>query len=411
MSVLKRLINGLWVPELEYPVYTDEQARLAAPPEDESTIGTLIHESTDKTVLANDDEFSIWNSITGLSARIKKSSFITQLNSLYESARLYTGSTIGIDSTLTQAVTALDKALTISEFPVTSIAAGSWATASGSVTDLATLSDTSMVFTEGGGANSFVELLFDNVTNLSMIHIHYRYYSTSGSPTTHTTDWQVYRAVSGWESIGVITSTNTTLLDLLSKQLEDITGLITDDANKRVRVRFLHVSNTAGTHRLELKHAIAAHGIAIVGAVTSHIGLGGRDLTNQHPATAIAVDASAFTDPAIINSQLAAARADASLPKLDVHRDITASDNVLVSDGGKSLRFTSATGANLTFPSVAGFPEDWQCTIHNDSANAVDLTFICVISPWFCTGSKLAQKKSVLVRMVGGTWRVTGGAS
>lgn len=207
-------------------------------------------------------------------------------NSWAEQSRTYDGAVIGTDATLPEAIAALDDALTTVEYPLTAIGAGSWATLSGTVADTVVLGGSTMVFTEDGGANSFVQLNFDGVDSFNLIHIHYRYYSTSGT-TGHATDLQIEHNTTGWESLGVATSANVTLLDLLNKEIENGADYISADANKRVRIRLFHTSNTSALHRFEVDHAIIVSGMTMAGAVTSHAGLGGRDLANQHPVSAI----------------------------------------------------------------------------------------------------------------------------
>lgn len=85
---------------------------------------------------------------------------------------------------------------------------------------------------------------------------------------------------------------------------------------------------------------------------------------------------------------------------------------IQASDLGKEVRFTCATAVTLTFPAspFSGFADGFQCTLHNDSANAIDVSFSGVgvlKSP----GTKLGQYKSCLVRFDGSYWRVSGGVS
>ena len=81
---------------------------------------------------------------------------------------------------------------------------------------------------------------------------------------------------------------------------------------------------------------------------------------------------------------------------------------IVTTDIGKDVRFTSATAVTLTLPAYTGFLEGFQCTLHNDSANAIDVTISGTV---VASGTKIAQKKSVLLRMVGSSWRASGGLS
>lgn len=81
---------------------------------------------------------------------------------------------------------------------------------------------------------------------------------------------------------------------------------------------------------------------------------------------------------------------------------------ILASDLGKDVRFTSGTAVTLTLPAYTGFSEGFQCTLHNDSASAIDVTFSGTV---VASGTKIAQKKSALLRMVGASWRCSGGVS
>ena len=81
---------------------------------------------------------------------------------------------------------------------------------------------------------------------------------------------------------------------------------------------------------------------------------------------------------------------------------------LLTSDLGKDVRFTSATAVTLTLPAYTGFTEGFQCTLHNDSTAAIDITLSGTV---VASGTKIAQKKSALLRMIGGSWRCSGGVS
>jgi len=208
-----------------------------------------------------------------------------------------TGAVIGTAPTVGEALTAIDHMLTITDYPTTALSATGWTLLSGTAADLAVLGGTSVLYQEQTGSNTEVELQFDGVEDFNKVHIHYRYYST-GANSGHTVNCQIYNvSTTSWDTVLAPIMNNSATLELVAWTTDHGYNYITADTNKRVRVRFLHVSAGAATHRLELDHCIVQHGIATGDAVTSHTGLAGRSLPDQHPISAISGLQAALNTP------------------------------------------------------------------------------------------------------------------
>lgn len=75
-------------------------------------------------------------------------------------------------------------------------------------------------------------------------------------------------------------------------------------------------------------------------------------------------------------------------------------------DAGAIITFTAA--ATLTLPAASGFPEGFQCIVWNQAATAVDVTLSGTV---VADGTKVPQKKAIMLTVRSSTWYAAGGMS
>ena len=109
----------------------------------------------------------------------------------------------------------------------------------------------------------------------------------------------------------------------------------------------------------------------------------------------------------LVATNVQTALKELDMEKLAIDAATTAKNtnySMATADAGRVLCFTAA--ATLTLPAASGFPEGFQCIIWNTSASATDVTLSGTV---VATGTKIAQKKSAMLLVTGGTWYAAGG--